>query len=95
MHDAIFAKQRTMKRDDLLAHAAALKLDVARFTADLDSKQFDALIQRDLKEGANVGVEGTPTFFVNGQPLVGAQPFERFTAAIDRALASAPAATKP
>lgn len=95
MHDAIFATQRNMGREALLAHAAELKLDLAKFTADLDSDRFNALIERDLKEGAKAGVEGTPTFFVNGQPLVGAQPFERFTAAIDRALAAPPAATKP
>jgi protein-disulfide isomerase len=88
MHDAIFAKQRTMKRADLLQHAASLGLDVKRFTADLDSDRFAAIIDRDMKEGQKVGVDGTPTFFVNGQPLVGAQPFERFTAVIDRALAT-------
>jgi protein-disulfide isomerase len=95
MHDAIFAKQRTMKRADLLAHAAALKLDLTRFTADLDSDQFTAVIDRDMKEGAKVGVEGTPTFFVNGFPVVGAQPLERFTAAIDRALTARGGAVKP
>jgi protein-disulfide isomerase len=81
-----------MKREDLLAHAATLKLDIARFTADLDSDKYSAVIARDMKEGAKVGVEGTPTFFINGAPVVGAQPFEKFTAAIDKALA-APAAT--
>jgi protein-disulfide isomerase len=91
MHDAIFAKQRTMKREDLLAHAATLKLDIARFTADLDSDKYSAVIARDMKEGASVGVEGTPTFFINGAPVVGAQPFEKFTAVINKALA-APAA---
>jgi protein-disulfide isomerase len=95
MHDAIFAKQRTMKREDLLAHAAALKLDLARFTADLDSSTFTALIDRDMKEGAKVGVEGTPTFFVNGQAVVGAQPLERFVAVIDKALAAPAPSPKP
>ena len=48
-----------------------------------------------MKEGAKVGVEGTPTFFINGAPVVGAQPFEKFTAAIDKALAGPPRSREP
>jgi protein-disulfide isomerase len=91
MHDAIFAKQRTMKRADLLAHAAALGLDVPRFTADLDDDRGAAVIARDMKEGAALGIDGTPTFFINGQPVVGAQPYEQFVVAVDKALAKGPA----
>ena len=38
------------------------------------------------RKAAKVGVDGTPTFFINGMPLVGAQPLEAFAAAIDKAL---------
>ena len=89
MHDRIFANQRAMEREALLAHASALGLDLARFTADLDSPRAQAVLDRDQAEAAKVGVDGTPTFFVNGTPLVGAQPLEAFTAAIDKALAAA------
>ena len=88
MHDRIFANQRAMDREALLAHASALGLDVARFTADLDSPRAQAVLDRDQAEAAKVGVDGTPTFFVNGTPLIGAQPLEAFTAAIDKALAA-------
>jgi protein-disulfide isomerase len=88
MHDRIFANQRAMERESLLAHASALGLDLARFTADLDSPKAQAVIDRDQAEAAKVGVDGTPTFFVNGTPLVGAQPIETFAAAIDKALAA-------
>ena len=88
MHDRIFANQRAMEREALLAHATALGLDLARFTADLDSPRAQAVLDRDQAEAAKVGVDGTPTFFVNGTPLVGAQPLEAFTAAIDKALAA-------
>ena len=88
MHDRIFANQRAMEREALLAHASALGLDLARFTADLDSPRAQAVLDRDQAEAAKVGVDGTPTFFVNGTPLVGAQPLEAFTAAIDKALAA-------
>jgi protein-disulfide isomerase len=88
MHDRIFANQRAMDREALLAHASALGLDRARFTADLDSPRAQAVLDRDQAEAAKVGVDGTPTFFINGTPLVGAQPLEAFTAAVDKALAA-------
>ena len=88
MHDRIFANQRAMEREALLAHATALGLDLAKFTADLDSPRAQAVLDRDQAEAAKVGVDGTPTFFVNGTPLVGAQPIEAFSAAIDKALAA-------
>ena len=88
MHDRIFANQRAMDREALLAHATALGLDLARFTADLDSPRAQAVLDRDQAEAAKVGVDGTPTFFVDGAPLVGAQPIEAFTAAVDKALAA-------
>jgi protein-disulfide isomerase len=92
MHDRIFANQRTMDRETLLAHARALGLDAAKFTADLDGAASKAALDRDQAEAAKVGVDGTPTFFVNGAPLVGAQPLEVFAAAIDKALAAKPTA---
>jgi protein-disulfide isomerase len=88
MHDRIFANQRAMEREALLAHATALGLDIARFTADLDSPRAQAVLDRDQAEAAKVGVDGTPTFFVNGTPVVGAQPLEVFASAIDKALAA-------
>jgi protein-disulfide isomerase len=88
MHDRIFANQRDMSREALLGHARGLGLDLARFTADLDGAASKAALERDLAEGAKLGVDGTPTFFINGTPLVGAQPIEAFAAAIDKALAA-------
>jgi len=90
MHDRIFANQRAMTRDDLIAHAKALGLDIPRFTAALDAPAATALLDRNRAEGEALGVDGTPTFFVNGTPVVGAQPLEAFSAAIDKALAAAP-----
>jgi protein-disulfide isomerase len=90
MHDRIFANQRAMDRESLLAHAGALGLDRAKFIADLDGPQSQAVLARDQAEAAKVGVDGTPTFFINGTPLVGAQPLDAFAAAVDRALAAQP-----
>jgi protein-disulfide isomerase len=90
MHDRIFANQRAMSRADLVAHAQALGLDVAKFTAAIDAERFTAILERDKKEGEGLGIDGTPTFFVNGAPLVGAQPLQAFAAAVDKALAAPP-----
>jgi protein-disulfide isomerase len=88
MHDRIFANQRTMDRETLLAYSRDLGLDAARFTADLDGPRSQAALERDQAEAAKAGVDGTPTFFINGTPLVGAQPLEAFTEVIDKALAA-------
>jgi protein-disulfide isomerase len=90
MHDRIFANQRAMTRADLMAHAQALGLDMAKFTAAIDAERSTATLERDKKEGEALGIDGTPTFFVNGTPLVGAQPLQAFAAAVDKALAAAP-----
>jgi protein-disulfide isomerase len=91
MHDRLFANQRAMSRQDILAHAGTLGLDMTKFMADLDGPRLQAVLDRDLGEGRKVGVEGTPTFFINGTALVGAQPIDAFVRVIDKALADAAA----
>ncbi len=67
MHDRLLDDQDDLSRDDLVAHARALDLDVARFAADLDSGAFAARVQRDLDSADAGDIAGTPTFFVNGR----------------------------
>ncbi len=74
MHDAIFRNQRAIKREDLVRMAGTLGLDLTRFVADLEKESYQVAMRRDMAEGAQVGVDGTPTFFINGHRLVGAQP---------------------
>jgi protein-disulfide isomerase len=93
MHDALFSEQRSLARADLVARAATLGLDKAKFTADLDDPRFQPILHRDKAEGEGVGVDGTPTFFINGERVVGAAPYETFAAAIDRAYIAAIAGT--
>jgi protein-disulfide isomerase len=90
MHDRIFANQRALTRADLVAHAQALGLDTAKFDAAIDAERTAAILERDKKEGEGAGIDGTPTFFINGTPLVGAQPLQAFAAAVDKALAASP-----
>jgi protein-disulfide isomerase len=86
MHDLIFANQHNLKRDVLLADARSLNLDMAKFTADLDSTDIQRQLEEDKKQGAGLGVNGTPAFFINGTPFSGAMPIEQFRVAINNAL---------
>jgi protein-disulfide isomerase len=84
MHDRLFALTRTADRAALDGIAGSLGLDVARFDRDLDDPALDARIDEDTADGKALGVTGTPTFFVNGRRVVGAQPEAVFEKAIAR-----------
>lgn len=87
MHDRIFENPRSLDRASLLAHARDLGLDMQRFSEDLEAEAVVAEIDRDIEEAGRLGVSGTPTFFVNGMRVSGAQPYANFQAIIDRELA--------
>jgi protein-disulfide isomerase len=89
MHDKMFANQQALDRASLERYAQELGLDVGKFKAALDSNKFEAQISADSAEGTRVGANGTPTFFINGRQLVGAQPFEQFKSVIDDELKKA------
>ena len=74
MHDLLFANRTRMKRDDVVAHAKSLGLDVAKFEAALDDPATAARVQADKRLGLSLGVRGTPSFFVNGRSFSGALP---------------------
>ena len=87
MHDKMFANQQALDGPSLEKYAQEIGLDVGKFKAALDSNKFDAYITADSAEGMRVGANGTPTFFINGRQVVGAQPFEAFKNVIDQELA--------
>ena len=64
MHDKIFANQQKMNRDQYIAYAKELKLDVAKFTKCIDSGETAAAVGRDLAEGRRLAVNATPAFFI-------------------------------
>jgi protein-disulfide isomerase len=82
-HDLLFAKAPQAGPEQLKAYAEQLGLDVPAFERCLASGKHAAGVQKDLDEGTRLGVSGTPGFFVNGRPLSGAQPVERFVRVID------------
>ena len=85
-HDRLFAAQPDFDRNELIGYAVEVGLSREAFTRCLDERRFAKAVQADLAEGRAFGVRGTPTFFINGQALVGAQPPEAFRAAIQDAL---------
>jgi len=87
MHDLIFDGQRNLKKENLLAEARSLNLDMARFTADLESAEVRKQVEADLLEAKRLGIDGTPEFFVNGRPLSGARPLGQFQVLINSELA--------
>jgi len=89
-HDLLFEKSPRQAPGDLKQYAKDLKLDSATFAQCLDSGKQEAAVNRDVQDGARLGVTGTPTFFINGRQLVGAQPFTAFQKIIDGELARKP-----
>ncbi len=88
-HDLLFLGQPDFSRDDLLGYAKRLGLDVQAFTACLDGQTFRDAVSADMREGETAGVGATPTFFVNGQKVEGAQSIEVFREAVEKALREA------
>jgi len=82
MHDKIFETAQ-MSVSELKGYARDFGLDGAAFDSLLDSGKYAEEVQKDFQDGQKAGVSGTPTFFINGKMLVGAQPFEAFEQIIE------------
>ncbi len=90
MYHSLFDNQRELNLDNLKAKvtefARSAGLDETKFTQCYDGKTALPRIEKDLAEAAAVGANSTPTFFINGRRLEGAQPLENFKAIIDEEL---------
>jgi protein-disulfide isomerase len=86
MHDLIFENQDKITKDGIYSKfAEKLDLDVEQFEKDLEQIS-DKRIAKDMKNGKEVRVKGTPTVFINGVMLVGAQPYSKFEEIIEAEL---------
>lgn len=83
----LFSMELPLGDDAYLQYAEDLNLDMTAFTKCLDENRYEDRVLDDFNYGADLGVNGTPFFFINGLPLVGAQPFETFKQMIDLELA--------
>lgn len=87
MHDQLFASQEQWADSadpaaQFADYAGGIGVDAAAFGECLSSDRFAEAVQADLVEGLQFGVQGTPTFFIDGQAFVGAQPIANFRQAI-------------
>ncbi len=76
MHDLLYERQANLHREALIECAAELDLDVERFTRELDEGEHTDRVREDFSAGVRSGVNGTPTFFINGVRYDGAWDFE-------------------
>jgi len=67
MHDLLFMNQQNLELPALLTYASELDLETSQFARDLEEHRFLPEVRRDFVEGVRSGVNGTPTFFINGQ----------------------------
>lgn len=84
-HDHLFENADALEPSDLKSYARELGLDGGQFDECLESGAESETVDQDMSTGRRLGIRGTPTFFVNGSPLVGAQPLSAFRSAIQRA----------
>ena len=87
MHDRIFAKPKDLNPTTYLRYANEIGLDIDRYNSDLSSSSVRKVIDDDLAMAGKLGVTGTPSFFINGRFLSGAQPYGSFARVIDEELA--------
>lgn len=83
MHDTIFENQQLLGVQSFKQWARQLGADGTQFDNCLDSDKYASLVQGDAAEGTALGVNGTPTFFVNDVMVVGAVPFEQIAGVIE------------
>jgi protein-disulfide isomerase len=88
-HDALYADQSKLSVPDMEATAAGLGLNADKFKSCLESGKFASEVSKDVDDANKAGVSSTPSFFINGIPLVGAQGDQAFAEIIDRELAKA------
>jgi len=93
MHDKVFREQDKgedtlvrFKATDLKKWAKDISLDTAAFNECLDSARYRDEVAKDKADGDDVGIQGTPVFFINGRVVVGAQPYPVFKKIIDEEL---------
>ena len=93
-HDLLFENQSMIDTDESLVQLASQidGIDLDTFSTCLSSDQHSDEIQNDFSDGLSYGVGGTPAFFINGRPIVGAQPISAFQQVIEDVLASQAAA---
>jgi protein-disulfide isomerase len=86
MHDLLYQNQDALEDEDLVRYAQTLNLDVPRFVKDMEEHRYADRVREDFRSGARSGVNGTPTFFINGVRHNGPFDLESLMATIEEAV---------
>ncbi len=84
MHDLLFENQENLEDKDLRLYAERLSLDMNKFAKDMDSDEVAKKVQEDIMGGIKSGVNGTPTFFINGVRFDGSYQLDSLLEAIEK-----------
>ena len=87
MHDRLFERQFALEDENLLEYATDLGLDADRVRGELDAGTYRTKVKEDVLSGLKSGVNGTPTFFINGERHDGSYDLESLLAALQDAVA--------
>ena len=85
MYDELYQHQRKLDDDSLMQYAQAIGMDTQRLNDDMEKAVYTQRIQDDLESGDKSGVEGTPTFYINGAYYAGAYNVDAMQEALERA----------
>jgi hypothetical protein len=88
-HDLVFENNKALQDADLEGYAKTLGLDMEKWKKDKESKQVEDWLKGHQALAAAFGATGTPAFFVNGEKLTGAKPFEEFQPVVEKNIAKA------
>ncbi|MDO8571633.1 MAG: DsbA family protein [bacterium] len=86
LHDLFYERQEYINEAAIYSFATDAQLDLSQFNACLAKKKYQSMIVKDISDAESLGVQGTPTWFVNGEKFEGAIPFEMFAQIIDSKL---------
>ena len=86
MHDRLFERQFALENDNLIEYASELGLDADRFRVELEGGTYRQRVKEDVSSGILSGVNGTPTFFINGERYDGPHGTEPLFQALQAAL---------
>ncbi|RJP44085.1 DsbA family protein [Candidatus Parcubacteria bacterium] len=87
-HDALYERQAEIPSLKFASLAGELGMDSAAFGECVDSGKHKDAVEAEFQSGISLGVNSTPTVFVNGEKVIGSQPYETFKEAIERALSA-------
>ncbi len=86
MHDLLITRSPKLDRASLISYAKELDLDMKKFTESLDSGEHAKEVEDDVQLAKSIDLYNTPTFYINGQQVIGERPFDYFKKIIDAQL---------